>query len=141
MDYFDYNEFTEGGIDEFQPDDFDIEEFLEQSQEQHQKRLEQELERIEEQLEEREEVHREAIDELETKLDWYIERLETLYKRESGTTEEHNHLKQKIEEFYHEIQRENKQIWNDKQSLERERRELLLELDEIEDDELLSEFL
>lgn len=46
---------------------FEIDEFLEQSQEEQRQRLETELERIENQLEQRDKVHEEIIDELESK--------------------------------------------------------------------------
>lgn len=123
MDYFDYSqELTE---------DLDIESFLEESQEQQKQRLNQELERISEQLEKRESIHQETLNELESKLDWYIERFETLRKRSFGNEEEKQRLKQQIKEFYREIRQEKQQRWRDRQELEKERRQLLRDLEEI----------
>lgn len=134
MDYFDYNS--------IKPDpDFDVERFLEQSQQQEQERLEEELERIEQQLEKRDRLYEEAINELESKLDWYLERLETLYKRMTGKQGERDEVKTRIKEFYREIRNEKRQHWHDQQELEKERREILWELDEIEDEDLLSSLL
>jgi len=123
VDYFDYSqELTE---------DLDIESFLEESQEQQKQRLNQELERISEQLEKRESIHQETLNELESKLDWYIERFETLRKRSFGNEEEKQRLKQQIKEFYREIRQEKQQRWRDRQELEKERRQLLRDLEEI----------
>ena len=128
MDYFDYSqELTE---------DFDIESFLEESQQQEKRRLNQELERIREQLENRESIHWETLDELESKLDWYTDRLETLRKRSFGKGEEKQRLKQQIKEFYRKIREEKRQHWHDRQKLEKERRELLRELDEVDSQNL-----
>ena len=77
MDYFDYLEPETG--------DFDVEEFLEQSQEDQKQRLEEELERIQDQLEQRERLHDEIIKELKSKRDWYLQRHAGVqYTREIG---------------------------------------------------------
>ncbi|WP_136687458.1 hypothetical protein [Halorhabdus amylolytica] len=75
---------------------FDIEELLEESSEKEQQRLEKERERMEEQLEQRVEVHEEIVDELESKLDWYKERLESLYKQRRGRNSKREQSKQQI---------------------------------------------
>lgn len=115
--------------------DFDVESFLEASQEREEERLEQELERIEEQLEEREAIREQHIAEVEGKLEWYVDRLERLYKQVSSR-DEIEELKQRITGFYEEIRRERRQGWQDKKELEQERRELLRELAELEDTNL-----
>lgn len=131
MDYFDYSN-TSG---------FDVDAFLQQSQEREEKRLEEELDRIEQQLERRDSIHDEVIEELESKLDWYIERLEMLYKRRQGKFGERDEMKERIEEFYHEIRGKKQQHWQDRQQLERERRELIREITEAQDTDLLFELL
>lgn len=83
--------------------------------------------------ERRDELREEAVTELESKLDWYIDRLETLYQRPGRKPGERDHLKQKIEKFYQEIRREKQQHWRDRQELEKEIREVLRELDELEE--------
>ena len=139
MDYFDYSEdFLESG----EAFDFDIESFLKESQELEQQRLEEELERIDQQLEQREEICNEATKELESKLEWYVDQLEDLNQRPfSSDKEEKEHLKTKIEEFYSELRQERRSAWRDKQELEKERRELLQELDEIEAQDLVEDLL
>lgn len=134
MEYFDYDSIT--------PDqDFDVEQFLEHSQQQEQERLEDELERIQNQLEKRDRLHDETIDELESKLDWYVERLETLYKRMTGKQGKRDEVKTRIKEFYRQMRKEKRSHWRDQQELEKERREILRELDEIEEETLLSNIL
>jgi len=128
VDYFDYNR-------------FDIEEFLRQSQEREKHRLEKELERIERQLEQRDRLYEETLDELESKLDWYIDRLELLYKRSPGETEEKQELKQEIKRLYREIRQEKRHRWRDKVDLEMELREVKKGLEGIENESSLWEQL
>jgi chaperonin cofactor prefoldin len=131
MEYFDY------GLDPNLTDtDLDIAEFLEQSQENERSRLEQDIERIEELLEDRNRIHDEAIDELKSKLDWYLDRLETLYQRPGRKAEKQEQLKQRIQEFYQEIREEKQQRWRDRQKLEKELRELQQSLEEIKSTDL-----
>ena len=119
MDFSDYNL------------DFDVEDFLEKSQEKQRERLEQELERIEDQLEERSQIHRDAINELESKRDWYIDRLETLYQRGVGKQGKREKLKTRIEELYTAIRTEKRSHWQDRQELENKKREALKEMEEL----------
>ncbi|MFA1610037.1 hypothetical protein [Halobellus rubicundus] len=121
--------------------EFDINELLEETGQRQQQRLEKELERIEQQLEERDEIHREIVDELESKLSWYTDRLESLYKQRTGKTGERQELKNQISSFYRQLREEKQQHWHDKQKLEQERRELLRKLEEASDTELFDEFL
>jgi len=130
VEYFDYSQISNPETDLLE---FSIEEFLEESQKQEEERLEKELEQISEQLERRDELHDEALDELESKLDWYIERLEELYQRFSGDLSQKEDLKNRIEEFYREIRLENREWWRDRQQLEKERRTLHQEISEIDD--------
>jgi len=118
--------------------DFSVEEFLQQEQRSEQERLERELERIESLLEERREIHSETVEELESKLDWYVEQLEDLYHSFGGIDEdEKRELKGKIEEFYSELRREKRNQWRDRIELEMELREVERSLEELEDEELL----
>jgi trichohyalin len=94
--------------------------------------LERELERIEAQLSERKEIFEEHRTELESKLDWYIERLETAYRQRRDPED----LKQRIEEFYRLLRQERVKHWRDRQELEQDRRELLRELDKLSDADL-----
>lgn len=75
---------------------------------------------------------------LESKLDWYIEQLEDLYRRfGSGQKEEKENLKTKIEDFYTELRREKRNQWRDKIELEMELREVERSLEEVEDEDSL----
>jgi len=123
--YYDY------GLDET-GDGFDIEEFLERTQRQQQDRLDEELRRIEKQLESRQELFKTTKAELESKLEWYIERLEQAYRLSKDV----ENLKQKVSGFYDQIREERLRHWQDKQELEQERRELLREIREIEESDL-----
>ena len=122
MDYFDYGESSS----------FDVEEFLEKSQEQERQCLEKELDGIEEQLESREEIHQETLDELESKLNWYITRLNQLYKRGTGKQGERDRSKQVIDQLYKSIREEKRSNWLDQQELQSERRKVLRELEELD---------
>ena len=134
MDYFDYPEAQPDTFEGTADWDFDIEKFLEQSQDLERQRLEEELQRIDQQLERREEIQDETVGELESMIEWYKERLIKQYKRNS--TKQIEELKQSIREFYRELREEHRHSWRDRQQLEQERRNLLRELREIEDDDL-----
>jgi len=129
VDYLDYLESPDDTL--FQG--FDVADFLERSQENERQRLEEELERINRQLEERDRIHREVLDEPESKLDWYTDRLETLYKQSREKNGKREKLKTQIEEFYREIREEKQSHWRDRQELEKKRRELIRELEETEE--------
>lgn len=132
MKYFDYTSSTEN---------LDVESFLEETQKIESELIQAELERIEEQLERRETLHEETLDELVSKQEWYIERLELLYKRSVGkSTGDHEHLKNRIEEFYERIRNAKRSNWIDRQELEREKRGLLKDLGELEDESLFNLF-
>ncbi len=136
MDEYDYSE-SDGLIDQLPSWDIDINEVLKESQKAAKDRLGEELERIEQQLEARGEVHNEIMDELEFKVEWYTDRLESLYKtgrgRKNGKRER---LKNRIEAFYGELRKEQRQHWRDRQELELERRDILRELAELDDTSL-----
>jgi hypothetical protein len=118
VEYFEYG--TQG---------FDVEEFLRESNRKQERHLEEELERIERQLEAREVIFESNRGELESKLEWYLDRLENAYKT-TGDVEE---LKEKITEFYDLLREERVRHWRDRQELEKERWELLKELSELEE--------
>lgn len=124
MEYFEYGEQDPG---------FDVEEFLEESEENQKQWLEDAVERIELQLEEREAIFDKNSTELESKLDWYLERLKSAYRMNRDVEE----LKEKVDEFYELLREERVRHWRDSQELEKERRELLRELDELEDTDIL----
>lgn len=105
---------------------------MERSQESEKQRLEQELEHIREQLENREKLHQEVTEKLKSKQDWYVERLEKLYERGIGKHGKRQGLKNRIEEIYQAIRKEKRSHWQDQQQLEKDRREILREIEELE---------
>jgi trichohyalin len=118
--------------------DIDISAALEESHASREERLEQDLERIAEQLEGRDELHADIVDELEWKIDRYTDRLESLYTTGRGKEDgERNRVKQRLTEIYRELRDEHREHWQDRQALERERRDVLRELAALDDDNLL----
>lgn len=130
MEYFDYNE-----VEAFDTD-FDIEEFLEKSQRREQEQLQNKLDHVDKLLEERERIHEESKNELESKLDWYIERLEHLYR--TGLSGDKDGLKQRIEQLYKELREAERKQWLDTRELELQREEIEKELQETDLDDILN---
>ena len=121
---------------------FDVEEFLREEQRSEKERLGQELNRLESLLEERRDIHSETVEDLESRIDWYLEKLEKTYRGlGSGDTEEQERLKSKIEGFYSDIRSEKRQQWRDKIELEMEIREVEKALEEIRDEDGLWKLL
>ncbi|KAB7514598.1 hypothetical protein DM867_05620 [Halosegnis rubeus] len=112
-------------------DDWDFDRFLEENQENQRQRLEAELERIQNQLDRRDELNEELLDEMSSKLDWYLKRLEEEYRSHGSSNVDE--LKSEVKRFYSLIRSEKQEHWNDKQRLERERRQLLREINELTD--------
>jgi Uma2 family endonuclease len=77
VEYFDYSDVTW--------EEFDVDRFLEASQQQERELLENELQQVRELLEERKQLHEDVIGELESKLEWYLERLEKKYRRRGSS--------------------------------------------------------
>lgn len=125
MDPFDYD-----------PDSVDIEDFLEQSVEIEHQRLEAELQQIDQQLAARDELRDQTVDDLETKLDWYVERLDLLYKRSQGKHGDREQLKTRIDSLYEALRTERRAHWRDRQDLLAKRRELQRELNTLETTDL-----
>jgi chromosome segregation ATPase len=121
--------------------EFDVERFLRQEQDEERRRLEKDLERIEDLLEERESIHSENVDELQSKLDWYVDRLEQEYRTFGLDKEKLDRLKSKIEDLYSELRREKRQQWRDKIELEKERREIERAIEEVEGEDSLWELI
>jgi dsDNA-specific endonuclease/ATPase MutS2 len=112
-------------------DGWDFDRFLEENQENQRQRLEAELERIQNQLDRRDELNEELLDEMSSKLDWYLKRLEEEYRSHGSSNVDE--LKSEVKRFYSLIRSEKQEHWNDKQRLERERRQLLREINELTD--------
>ena len=121
---------------------FDVEEFLKSEQRSEEERLEQELQRLESLLEERREIHSETVEELESRVDWYLEKLEKASRGlGAGDTREKERLKSKIDEFYSEIRGEKRQQWKDRIELEMEIQEVEKALEEVRDEDELWKLL
>jgi DNA repair exonuclease SbcCD ATPase subunit len=119
----------------------DVEDLVEESLQGEESRLRESLERVDELLEERKGLRERHVDELGSKLDWYVDRLETLYRRPGTGREEIEELKQRIESIYDSLRDERRSAWRDRQELEAERRELLRELRQLEEDQDIVDWL
>lgn len=136
MDAHDYAK-QPGLVNRLQSWDIDINDVLEASQQSAEERLAEELERIKCQLDTRAEIHGDIVDELEFKVEWYTDRLESLYKTGRGRQDgKRERLQNRIETFYQELRMEHREHWRDRQDLEQERRAILHELAEVDDDTL-----
>ena len=133
-EYHEYVADVDSILNRLEPQDYDTRELIETSQQNHGQRLEEELDRIREQLERRDEVHDEITDDLEWKLDRYKERLEKMHTHARGKADgERERVKDRINELSTLLREEQRKHWQDKQTLQRERRELLHEIEGIEE--------
>lgn len=140
MDY-DEHDIQRGLFNRDQVWDVNVDELLEQARSSKRERLEQELDRIKEQLDGRDTIHEDIVDELEFKVEVYLDNLRSLYKTSWGKPDEKRlRLKNRIEKFQTLLRRELREHWQDIQKLEQERRDVLRELKELDED-YLSEFL
>lgn len=137
-EYHEYVADVDSILNRLEPQDYDTGELIETSQQNHGQRLEEELDRIKEQLEQRDEVHDEITDDLEWKLDRYKDRLEKMHTHARGKADgERERVKDRINELSALLREERRKHWQDKQTLQRERRELLRTLDEATDQDWL----
>lgn len=127
MDYVDYT---------LDPADLDMQELLDYAQEQERQRVAAELQEIEQALAARDDLHDRIVDDLETKLDWYVDRLRLLYKRFQGKHGTRDRLKTRIEAIYEALRTERRVHWRDRQDLLADRRELRRERCELDDESL-----
>lgn len=141
MEYVDYDRFAaefDGWGDSW---DESVARFLEQSHSDQQDQMEAELEQIDGQLDQRDEIHTDIVEDLEWKVERYTARLERLYQQRRGKLDgKRERLQDQIERFEKRLSDEAREHWRDRQKLEQERRDILRELAELDDD-LLSEFL
>lgn len=115
----------------------DIEELLERSRESERKQLEAELSSIDQQLQSREDLRDQIIDDVESKLDWYVERLDLLQQRSQGKHGEREQVKARIESLYESLRTERRAHWCDRQTLLSDRRDARRELRALEQTDLL----
>lgn len=141
-EYFDYSSAEpaaqpSGSDDRWSFNWGEVQAFLQDSVDEQQQRLEMELERIYEQLDSRREVHEEAVDRIESKISEYVKELNKELNRPFAGREEHRReLREKIGSLYDDLSAARTRFWNDVQRLEREKREVLLQIDEVEDEDL-----
>jgi DNA repair exonuclease SbcCD ATPase subunit len=134
----DYTEYAEDIFDNHGAwEDMDIHELLTRTRDATKERLERELERIKGELDERETIHHSIVEDLKGKVDWYVNQLQALYTGFSVVDEDRSdRLKQEIRSFYQKLRDEQRDHWRDRQRLERERRDLIHQLEELDDDAL-----
>lgn len=141
MEYFEYP--ADGG-------DYDasslswerIRGLLDQSDDQKRQRLRNELERIEDQIQHREDLYQEAVDRIQCEIDRYTSTLQTMYNRTfGGGPEVREPVKEALATLYSDLHREKRQHWQDLQSLEQERRDILHQLEELDETPSLRDLL
>jgi DNA repair exonuclease SbcCD ATPase subunit len=127
---YDYQ--LEDGSENYEWDDID--EMLEESRRRQKNRLQQHLDEIEEQIRERHEVYEKYIEILEERISVHDNRLDGAGNVNRPFEEE---VLAKLEDLYESLRGEMREKWRDIQELEREKREIEKELDELKDAELL----
>lgn len=133
MEYAD-DDTDSGGLFEAGDSLEDVKHVLEQSEEAKRRRLERELERVEAQLARRTELYEDAVETLEARINRYVNEVKQTYSRPfGGNQEQREELQEHIGELYRELRREKRQHWQDRQSLEQERREILQRLEALEE--------
>lgn len=112
----------------------DVEEFLEESRRRQEQRLKQHLQEIKEQIRERHEVYEKYMEVLENRISVHQDR-----KSDAGNVRRpfEEEVLSKLEDLYESLRGEMREKWRDIQELEREKREVEKELDELKDAELL----
>lgn len=113
--------------------DVDIAGLLDKSNDQERQRLDAELQRIDQELDERDSILAQAVNELDSKLEWYVGRLEMLYTRSLGKHGDRERLKGRIESLYQALRDERRAHWRDRQQLLADRRRLERDRTELED--------
>lgn len=127
---YDYQ--LEEGSEDFEWDS--IEELLEESRRRQKNRLQQHLRDIEKQIQERREVYEKYIENLEDRIKVHDNRLDKAGHLNRPFEEE---VLAKLENLYESLRGEMREKWRDIQELEREKREIKKELDELKGAELL----
>ena len=127
-----YDYLSENGSEDFEWDE--VGELLEESRRRQKNRLQQRLRDIEGQIRERREVYEKYIENLEDRISVHDNRLDKAGHVNRPFEEE---VLAKLEDLYESLRGEMREKWRDIQDLEREKREIEKELDELKDAELL----
>jgi hypothetical protein len=127
-----YDYLSENGSEDFEWDE--VGELLEESRRRQKNRLQQRLRDIEGQIRERREVYEKYIENLEDRISVHDNRLDKAGHVNRPFEEE---VLAKLEDLYESLRGEMREKWRDIQDLEREKREIEKDLDELKDAELL----
>lgn len=127
-----YQYLSEDGSENFEWDDVDS--LLEESRRRQEQRLQEHLQEIETQIRERNEVYEKYIGNLEDRIKVHKDRMQEAADTSKPFKEE---VLAKLEDLYESLRGEMREKWRDVQKLEREKREIEKELDELKDAELL----
>lgn len=131
QDSVDYNLYTQSSWD-------DVDGFLEQSILNEKQRLEQQLQQIYRQLEERNQIHNQKMDSIESEIRKQTDRLESA---ERGPGNNDINIRHRLEELYTQKWEAEQSLWRDKQDLLGEKRNLMRELQELDESKDLEELL
>lgn len=111
---------------------------LDAASERERDRIGEQLKRIDRQLEDREEIHVRNVAELEEELEEAREDLAAFTTRsfydEAAAQRERERLEERVAELRQQLRRERRARWENHQNLRREKRDLVRELEEVEDD-------
>lgn len=127
-----YEYLSEDGSEDFEWDDVDS--LLEESRRRQEQRLQEHLQEIEDQVRERNKVYEKYIGNLEDRIKVHKDRMQEAADTSKPFKEE---VLSKLEDLYESLRGEMREKWRDVQKLEREKREIEKELDELKDAELL----
>lgn len=112
----------------------DVDSLLEQSRRRQENRLRQHLQDIKKQIQERHSIYEKYIEILEDRIQTHQDRKDKAGHVNRPFEEE---VLAKLEDLYESLRGEMREKWRDIQELEREKREIEKELDELKDAELL----
>jgi hypothetical protein len=140
VEYFDYSIPEEPVQIDSQDSWNDIEQLLQKSQTGERQRLEKKLQEIDRNLEKRHSIHGDIISDLDHRIEEYEEELRVQKRQLHGPTET-DRLEELISELKERRQEKRLEHWRDIQELEHERRQLLFELEELEETEDLISYL
>ena len=137
MEYFDYEAASvNGNTGESWGE---IKAFLEQSEEQQKERLAKQLILIGRQLEERKEIREKTTEDIQRQIERCTSTLRQIYQGPfGGNSEERETVTDELADLYAELREVYRQYWDDRQTLEKERREIIQQMEELDDESLSS---
>lgn len=139
MEYFDYEAASASG--DAGESWEEIKELLEESEQRQKERLAQEILLIGRQLERQGEINEKTVDGIVRQIEQCVEELRQIYRGPfGGDKDASKEVEERLAELYAELRNVYRQRWIDRQGLEKELRDIIRRLNEM-DDENISELL